>query len=271
LPLGYKGHTLKKIKIEKLVDIMQKLRDPDCGCPWDTQQNYQSILPYTIEEVYEVADAIEREDFTDLKEELGDLLFQVVFYAQLASEDGYFDLSEVIESLCHKLTRRHPHVFDDKNYVDEDAVHRAWEERKHQERQDKNHQGKASLLDDIPRVLPELKRAQKIQKRVAKQGFDWPNVKQVWDKFDEEMTEVKQAAESGDQKHIKEEIGDLLFVCVNLARHYKVDADMALRRANKKFETRFRKVEKLAGGAVSDFDLGELEKFWKIVKKNEKN
>lgn len=248
---------------------MQKLRDPTSGCPWDIKQSYQSILPYTIEEVYEVADAIEREDYTDLKDELGDLLFQVVFYAQLAAEDGYFDLIEVIESICDKLTRRHPHVFDDEIYVDEDAVHQAWEKRKHQERQDKNNQGKASLLDDIPLVLPELKRAQKIQKRVAKQGFDWPDVKQVWDKLDEEVVEVKQAAESGDQQHIKEEIGDLLFVCVNLARHYKVDADMALRDANKKFETRFRKVETLAGGAVSDFGLEQLEAFWQMAKKTE--
>ena len=147
---------------------MQKLRDPISGCPWDTKQSYQSILPYTIEEVYEVADAIEREDYADLKDELGDLLFQVVFYAQLATEDGYFDLSEVIESICDKLTRRHPHVFGDKFYANEDAVHQAWEKQKHLERQDKNKRKQVSLLDDIPLVLPELKRAQKIQKRVAK-------------------------------------------------------------------------------------------------------
>jgi len=249
---------------------MQKLRDPDSGCPWDTKQSYQSILPYTIEEVYEVADAIEREDYSDLKDELGDLLFQVVFYAELAAEDGYFDLSEVIASICDKLTRRHPHVFANEVYVDEDAVHNAWEKQKHLERQDKNNQKRASLLDDIPLVLPELKRAQKIQKRVAKQGFDWPDIGQVWDKLEEEMLEVKQAAESNDQQHLKEEIGDLLFVCVNLARHYKVDADMSLRAANQKFETRFRKVEQLAGAAISDFDLGKLEEFWQIAKQSDK-
>ena len=250
---------------------MRKLRDPKSGCPWDTKQSYRSILPYTIEEVYEVADAIEREDYSDLKDELGDLLFQVVFYAQLATEDGFFDLSEVIEGICDKLTRRHPHVFGGKVYTDDDAVHQAWEKQKHLERQDKNKRKQASLLDDIPLVLPELKRAQKIQKRVAKQGFDWPDVLQVWDKLDEEVCEVKQAAESDNQQHIKEEIGDLLFVCVNLARHYKVDADMALRDANQKFERRFRKVEELAGAAISDFDLGQLEEFWQMAKKIEKN
>jgi ATP diphosphatase len=260
---------LKKIKIQKLAKIMQKLRDPDSGCPWDTKQSYKTILPYTIEEVYEVADAIEREDFSDLKDELGDLLFQVVFYAQLAAEDGYFDLSEVVEGICDKLTRRHPHVFDNKVYADEDAVHQAWEKQKHIERQDKNSQQQASLLDDIPLVLPELKRAQKIQKRVAKQGFDWPDVSQVWEKLEEEVIEVKQAADSANQSHLKEEIGDLLFVCVNLARHYRVDADMALREANQKFERRFRNVEELAGGVISDFDLAQLEEFWLLAKKND--
>lgn len=247
---------------------MKKLRDPDSGCPWDTKQSYQSILPYTIEEVYEVADAIEREDYSDLKDELGDLLFQVVFYAQLAAEDGYFDLSEVIEGICAKLTRRHPHVFDSKTYSDEGAIHQAWENQKHLERQNKSELKQASLLDDIPLVLPELKRAQKIQKRVAKQGFDWPNIAPVWDKLEEEMDEVKQAAESNDHQHLKEEIGDLLFVCVNLARHYKVDADMALREANKKFERRFRKVEELAGSDISEFDLEQLEAFWQMAKKD---
>lgn len=249
---------------------MQKLRDPDSGCPWDLKQSYQSILPYTIEEVYEVADAIEREDFSDLKDELGDLLFQVVFYAHLASEDGYFDLADVVENISNKLTRRHPHVFDNKVYVDEHAVHQAWEKQKHIERQAKNKKGNTSLLDDIPKVLPELKRAQKIQKRVAKQGFDWPEVKMVWDKLAEETEEVKEAARSDDFSHLEEEIGDLLFVCVNLARHYKVDADFALRKANKKFESRFRQVEAFASSdnnkSISDYSLEELEVFWQRAK-----
>jgi len=257
---------LKQYTIDKLAEIMQQLRDPLSGCPWDLKQNYQSILSYTIEEVYEVADAIEREDFSDLKEELGDLLFQVVFYAQLASEDGYFNLSDVIESISQKLTRRHPHVFDNKTYVDESELHQVWENQKHLERQNKSDKGKASLLDDIPKVLPELKRAQKIQKRVAKQGFDWNNIQQVWDKLDEETLEVKQAFDSGDQSHTEEEIGDLLFVCVNLARHYGVDADFALRKANQKFEKRFRQVEALTTKEISEYSLAELEGFWQKAK-----
>ena len=261
---------MKKIEIENLVEIMQQLRHPDSGCPWDINQNYKSILPYTIEEVYEVADAIEREDFSDLKDELGDLLFQVVFYAQLASEDGYFDLSDVIENISTKLTRRHPHVFASKHYADENEVLTAWEAQKHKERQNKSEQDKASLLDDIPKIMPELKRAQKIQKRVAKQGFDWDDIQQVWDKLDEESKEIKEAASHNNQDSIEDEIGDLLFVCVNLARHYKVDADMALRRANQKFEDRFRRVEKLADEPISNYNLEELEVFWQQAKKTEK-
>jgi len=248
---------------------MQQLRDPDSGCPWDLKQSYQSILPYTIEEVYEVADAIEREDFSDLKEELGDLLFQVIFYAQLASEDGYFNLSDVIDSISTKLTRRHPHVFDNKIYPGENQFQQAWEDQKHIERQnkkDKMNKDNASLLDDIPNVLPELKRAQKIQKRVAKQGFDWHDVQQVWEKLEEESNEVKEAFESGVHSHTEEEIGDLLFVCVNLARHYNVDADFALRKANQKFERRFRKVENLATKPISEYSLDELECLWQKAK-----
>jgi ATP diphosphatase len=264
--------SLKTINIENLESIMQQLRDPHKGCPWDIEQSYQSILPFTIEEVYEVADAIEREDYSDLKNELGDLLFQVVFYARLAEEDGYFDLSDVVDSISNKLVRRHPHVFsfDGLNKTKE-QVSLDWENQKQKEREakvgsEKNDQ-KASLLDDIPKVLPELKRAQKIQKRVAKQGFDWPDVQQVWDKLAEESLEVKEAAESNDFEHLQEEIGDLLFVCVNLARHYKVDADFALRKANNKFESRFRHVEELASHNIADFTLDELEQFWKQAKK----
>lgn len=256
------------VPIEKLIEIMQQLRDPDSGCPWDMKQNYASIVPYTIEEVYEVVDAIEREDYSDLKDELGDLLFHVVFYAQLAAEDEHFQFSDVVTSVNRKLLARHPHVFANQAALTEDEVHKAWEDRKHKERQDKNKQGKASLLDDIPAVLPELKRAQKIQQRAAKQGFDWQDIEQVWEKLKEETKEVKLAHKSGDQKHLEEEIGDLLFVCVNLARHYKVDADVALRVANKKFEKRFRKVEALTGNNVSDFSPQALENFWQEAKKN---
>jgi len=250
---------------------MARLRTPDSGCPWDLKQTYKSILPYTIEEVYEVADAIEREDFVDLKDELGDLLFQVVFYSQLATEDGHFEMNDVIEAISNKLTRRHPHVFSDRSYVDENEIHLAWEEQKHKERQTKASNKQASLLDDIPKVLPELKRAQKIQKRVAKKGFDWPEVNKVWEKLDEELSEVKEAIQAKQQSLIEDEIGDLLFVCVNLARHLKIDADMALRKANQKFEGRFRYVEKLAKGKIDNFDLDELEEFWQTAKQEMKN
>jgi len=265
-----KNHD-KPVEISQLMEIMQKLRDPDSGCPWDKKQSYQSILPYTIEEVYEVADAIERKDFSDLKDELGDLLFQIIFYAQLASEDGFFDLADVVASISQKLTRRHPHVFGNKIMTDENAVHLAWEKQKHSERQKKSKQGTGSLLDDIPSVLPELKRAQKIQKRVAKQGFDWSNIAQVWDKLEEESNEVKDAAKTENKQHLEEEIGDLLFVCVNLARHYKVDADIALRVANKKFEKRFRKVEAIASKGIAKYTPEQLEEFWQQAKQSEKN
>jgi len=257
---------LKNIPIVKLVKIMRQLRQPDSGCPWDIKQNYESIIPYTIEEVYEVVDAIERKSFSDLKEELGDLLFQIVFYAQLAEEDGYFDLADVVDAISQKLTTRHPHVFADQTHLSEQQIHKAWEDQKHQERKNKNVSEKASLLDDIPKALPELKRAQKIQKRVAKQGFDWTQIEQVWEKLREESDEVKLAAKQDDKKAIEEEIGDLLFVCVNLARHYKVDADIALRQANQKFEKRFRKVEDFAAGDISKFNIEELEEFWQQAK-----
>ena len=247
---------------------MARLRSPDSGCPWDLKQTYKSILPYTIEEVYEVADAIEREDYLDLKDELGDLLFQVVFYSQLATEDGFFELDDVIDAISDKLTRRHPHVFSNQEYTDESDIHRAWEEQKHKERETKSSTNQASLLDDIPNVMPELKRAQKIQKRVAKKGFDWPHVDKVWEKLDEEILEVREAIETRDNDSIEDEIGDLLFVCVNLARHLKVDADIALRKANQKFDKRFRSVEKLAKGKIENFEIDELEAFWQQAKRD---
>jgi nucleoside triphosphate diphosphatase len=260
---------LSLISIERLKTIMQELREPNTGCPWDLKQDYQSIIPYTIEEVYEVADAIERENYTDLRDELGDLLFQVVFYAQLASEDGYFNLDDVIHSICEKLERRHPHVFGQKTQLSEQQIAKAWEDIKAQERNQKSEDRTTSLLDDIPKVLPELKRAQKIQSRVAKQGFDWPDVSQVWKKLDEESLEVKHAVDSGEQPHIEEELGDLLFVCVNLARHYKVDADRALMKANNKFCRRFKHIESLAQKPISEYSLEELEAFWQASKKRQ--
>ncbi len=254
--------------IQKLCWIMSKLRDPKTGCPWDIKQDYESIVPFTIEEVYEVVESIENKDYNGLKGELGDLLFQVVFYAQIASEENRFDFNDVIDEISNKLIRRHPHVFDDKVYVDEEAINVAWEKQKHKERLSKDN-SKNSVLDDIPKVLPELKKAQKIQKRAAKVGFDWNNVEQVWDKIAEESEEVKEAALNNDLAHIEEEIGDLLFAVVNLSRHYKVDADAALRKANKKFESRFRQVESLADHKVSSYSLSELEEFWQQAKKRD--
>lgn len=261
--------------IEKLVALMSALRDPDGGCPWDKQQNYASILPFTIEEVYEVAEAIETQDYVSLKDELGDLLFQVVFYAQIAKEEERFEFDDIVTGICEKMVRRHPHVFSDAKYADEAALNQAWEEQKQIERDAKINESakrsKPSVLDDIPKALPELKRAHKIQKRAAKVGFDWENVEQVWDKVLEEKQEVKEAANSGDKQHLEEELGDLLFALVNLTRHYKVDADLALRKANQKFSTRFREVEQLADKPLDDYNLDELEALWQQAKQIVKN
>lgn len=251
--------------IEKLLQVMAALRDKEGGCPWDLQQSYQSILPFTIEEVYEVAEAIENNDFDSLRDELGDLLFQVVFYAQIAKEEGRFDFQQIVDAISEKLVRRHPHVFSSTVFEDEGQLNQAWEEQKHKERQQKDQQ--ASVLDDIPKSLPELKRAQKIQKRAAKVGFDWPNVEPVWEKVAEEILEVKEAAATEDQEHLEEELGDLMFALVNLTRHYGVDADIALRKANQKFTRRFQKVESLCDRPMQDYSLQQLEDLWQKVKK----
>lgn len=250
--------------IDKLLQVMRALRDKQGGCPWDLQQTYASILPFTIEEVYEVAEAIENNDFESLRDELGDLLFQVVFYAQIGQEEGRFDFQQIVDSVSKKLVRRHPHVFSETSFEDEEQMNLAWEQQKHSERRQKNHQ--ASVLDDIPKSLPELKRAQKIQKRVAKVGFDWPDVAPVWDKISEETQEVKQAAESGNEAHLEEELGDLLFAVVNLTRHYGVDADIALRKANHKFTKRFQKVESSCDKPMQEYSLQELETRWQTAK-----
>ncbi|MCW8876419.1 MAG: nucleoside triphosphate pyrophosphohydrolase [Kangiellaceae bacterium] len=251
--------------MDKLLAVMQALRDPNGGCPWDIEQTYQTILPFTIEEVYEVAESIEREDFDALKDELGDLLFQVVFYAQIAREEGRFDFYQVVESICDKLVRRHPHVFAESEFKNEEELKSAWEAQKHRERIAKD-ENKSSVLDDIPKALPELKRAQKIQKRVAKVGFDWECPEQVWEKVEEEIDETKSAFNSGDKKHLEEEIGDLLFAVVNLSRHYNVDADIALRKANQKFDQRFRIVEENADKPLAEYSLDELEELWQKAK-----
>ncbi|TQV71577.1 nucleoside triphosphate pyrophosphohydrolase [Aliikangiella marina] len=269
--------------INKLLAVMSALRDPQGGCPWDIKQSYDTILPYTIEEVYEVAEAIETQDYESLKDELGDLLFQVVFYAQIAKEDERFEFNDIVDGICSKLVRRHPHVFSDETFDDEQALNQAWEEQKHRERNAKlvqanlandseeggksaNQATNSSVLEDIPKALPELKRAHKIQKRAAKVGFDWQNVDQVWAKVLEEKQEVQEAAASGDRQHLEEELGDLLFALVNLTRHYGVDADLALRKANQKFSTRFRQVEQLSNYALEGRDIEELEALWQQAK-----
>lgn len=257
--------------IERLLSIMAQLRDPESGCPWDKKQTFKTIVPYTIEETYEVADAIEREDFNELKSELGDLLFQVVFYAQMAKEESRFNFDDIVNAIADKLERRHPHVFGSKQFESEDELHKAWEQQKHQERQAKD--ASASVLDDVPSSFPALVRAQKIQKRAAKIGFDWPDQTGVWDKLFEEIDELKQVITervvNGDSQHtsdrIEDEFGDVLFSMINLSRHLKVDAESALRRATKKFEGRFRLVEKLVAEneqEIANLSLEQLEGYW---------
>ncbi|MET1254169.1 nucleoside triphosphate pyrophosphohydrolase [Aliikangiella maris] len=256
----------EKQGIEKLLAVMSALRDPQGGCEWDLKQNYATIVPFTIEEVYEVVEAIETNDFESLKGELGDLLFQIVFYAQLAKEEGRFDFQQIAEVVSQKLVSRHPHVFSDASFSSESELSDAWEKHKQQERQQRNKTANASMLDDIPKALPELKRAHKLQKRAAKAGFDWSSVDPVWEKLTEESLEVKQAAESAEQDKLEEEIGDLLFTAVNLARHYRVDADLALRKANHKFEARFRTLEKRANKPLTQMTLAELDEIWNQAK-----
>jgi ATP diphosphatase len=226
--------------IEKLLDVMRRLRDPDNGCPWDLEQDFSTIAPYTIEEAYEVADAIAREDWNDLREELGDLLFQVVFYVQLAVEQGYFGFDEVVAGITDKLVRRHPHVFGDAKADDAGQVREGWEEIKRQERENSKD---SSALAGVPHALPALKRAQKIGARAAGVGFDWSDRRGVQIKIREEFEELGEAIGSRDEARVEEEMGDLLFSVVNLARHIDIDAEQALANANRKFERRFRAME----------------------------
>ena len=249
--------------LNELVSIMARLRDPQNGCPWDLKQDFSSIAPYTIEEAYEVADVIERGDLPELCGELGDLLLQIVFHAQMASEQGLFDIRDVCESINSKMIRRHPHVFADELLHTADAVSTRWDEIKQAERADKQHD--TSHMHDVARSLPALKRAHKLQRRAAHVDFDWPDISGVWNKLSEEQQELRDAVASGEQHGIEDEIGDLLFTCVNLSRHLKVDAETALRRANAKFEQRFRAMESLceqAGKVFDELDLDEKEVLW---------
>ena len=251
-----------------LLDIMARLRDPEKGCPWDRQQTFETIAPYTIEEAYEVAETIANGDLDELRLELGDLLFQVVFYAQMAKEQGVFEFQDVVDGICDKMIRRHPHVFDEVVFDSSEDQHHAWEQMKKEERQSKQMHG---VLDDVAHALPGLMRAQKLQKRAAKVGFDWDHHRHVVAKIHEELDEVEQA--QGDADALMEECGDLLFACVNLARHHKVDAEEALRRANRKFEQRFRYIEQQLQDKQQEFqdtDLDTMEALWQEAKRVEK-
>lgn len=253
--------------IERLLNIMQRLRDPQGGCPWDCAQTYQTIVPHTLEEAYEVADAIEREDYAELRDELGDLLFQVVFYAQLAKEDGRFDFDDVVRAIADKLERRHPHVFADQQVADTEAQTRHWEELKRQERAQKSVAERHSMLDGIAHTLPAVSLANKLQKRAAQVGFDWPDWQGVVAKVREELAEVEEAWT--DQVRREEEIGDLLFTCVNLARHAGCDPEAVLRRANRKFEDRFRAMEaacQVQQRHLTELSTDELEDLWSTTK-----
>ncbi|KPP82885.1 MAG: ATP diphosphatase MazG [Oceanicaulis sp. HLUCCA04] len=257
--------------IDRLLAIMARLRDPQTGCPWDVEQDFASIAPYTIEEAYEVADAIARSDMNDLRSELGDLLFQVVFHSQMAHEAGQFSFDDVVEAIAEKMERRHPHVFADGDARDAQAQTLAWEAQKAEERAARNPD--PSALADIPLALPALLRALKLTKRAARVGFDWPDAARVLDKFEEEARELREAIAADDTANIKEEVGDLLFVCANLARKLDVDPEEALREANAKFERRFRSVEArldAAGNPVTKASLDEMEAEWGRVKADER-
>ena len=259
--------------LEDLLGIMARLRDPEHGCPWDVQQDFASIAPYTLEEAYEVADAIDRGDFDDLREELGDLLLQVVFHAQMASERGLFDFADVAHAIADKMRRRHPHVFADERYADVEAQTRAWEAIKAAEREGRGEAHDASALAGISRGLPEWKRAAKLQQRAAGVGFEWREAGPMLDKLAEEVDEVRTEFERGaDADRLEDELGDVLFVTANLARHAGVDFSRALRRANAKFERRFRAMEALAaaeGRALAERTLEEQEALWQQTKREE--
>lgn len=280
--------------IDDLKVLMARLREPESGCPWDTKQTYATIVPHTIEEAYEVADAIDREDYPHLKDELGDLLFQVIFYSQMGREDGHFDFDGVVDHLVRKLIRRHPHVFpegtldsriDPDNRPDEAWIKESWERIKAEERAEKEQgdsgqraERSVSRLDGIARTLPAMARAEKLQRRAARHGFDWPDIAPVFDKLHEEIDELKEAWQAaqeghGDADDVEDELGDLLFVCVNLARFMKVNPEQALKRTNHKFDARFRAIESVLeqeGRNMDEESLEALDAVWQAVKGVEK-
>ena len=259
-----------RYSLDHLLQIMARLRDPEHGCPWDVQQDFASIAPFTIEEAYEVVDAIDRGDFDDLRDELGDLLLQVVFHARMAEEAGRFDFSDVVDAISDKMRRRHPHVFGEVHHADAAAQTLAWEAIKAAERADKGEPADPSALAGVSSGLPEWKRAAKLQQRAAAVGFSWAGPEPVLAKLAEELDEVRaEFADGADPVRLEDEIGDVLFVTVNLARHAGVDFSRALRHANAKFERRFRQMERLAaaeGGHFAERSLTEQEALWQRAK-----
>jgi len=270
--------------IEQLLAVMSMLRDSETGCPWDLEQSIQSLVPYTLEEVYEVVDAIEKGDMVDLEDELGDLLFQVVFYAQIAREDGQFDFDAIANAITRKLVRRHPHVFPEgevgnfgkQSELTPEQVASNWEQIKKQERAEKQarkgtdtEQHSKSILDDVPRALPALERAKKLQKRAASHGFDWPTMAPVLAKLKEEIAEFEQAVSEQDPGAIHHELGDILFTATNLARHANLEPELTLRDANKRFESRFHWIERAVaeqGRQLEELSLEELDAVWDQAK-----
>jgi ATP diphosphatase len=251
-------------KIQTLTDIMARLRNPDGGCPWDLEQSFASIAQYTIEEAYEVTDAIERQDYSDLKDELGDLLLQIVFHSQMAAEQNLFNFDDVVDAICDKMIRRHPHVFGDKTVASSGSVATNWETIKADERKQK--EASAGALSGVALALPALARAQKIGKRAARMGFDWPDISGATAKLHEEIDELKNAKSDTERF---EEFGDLLFAAVNMARHLNIDAEAALKAGTAKFENRFQAMENLSGTGFADLSLDEKENLWARVKLNE--
>ena len=267
--------------IGRLIEIMAALRDPKTGCPWDVQQDFGSIAPYTIEEAYEVADAIERGDLIDLKDELGDLLLQVAFHARMAQEQGAFAFEDVVEAITTKMVRRHPHVFGNAGPGDVDAAKASWEATKRAEKAERRaaraappEEGEAaSVLAGVPVALPALTRAEKISRKAASVGFDWPEAAQVIAKIREELAEVEHELQGGNRAALEDEVGDLLFAVANLARHLDVDAEKALRGTNAKFERRFRSIESALaaeGRTPVEATLDEMEALWGKAKASER-
>jgi MazG family protein len=259
--------------MQRLLEIMGQLRDPDNGCPWDLRQTYSTIVPYTLEEAYEVADTIQRGEMGELRDELGDLLFQIVFYSQIAKEEGHFDFNQVARSICDKMIRRHPHVFSDAQYQNDEQLRHAWELRKAEERAQHSSSGETSHMDGVARALPALIRAEKLQKRASRVGFDWPDAQGALQKVSEELDEVRHEMDKFDQEGLQDELGDLLFSIVNLLRLLGMDAEQTLSRANEKFERRFRSMERAlyeeGNTDIQGLSLKVLDDAWERVKRNE--